>query len=75
MAQATLTGPLAGAVLALLGLVLLVAPASSLYRKNRSVIRRRSSGPPVPLWATIFFRVLGALLLAFAGVLIWPAVQ
>lgn len=69
----TFTGPVAGAAVAVLGLVLLLAPASSLYRKNRIVIRRSKAEPPPPLWATIFFRVLGVLLLVLATALIWPA--
>lgn len=69
----SLTGPWAGVVVAGLGLMLLLAPASWLYRKNRLVVRRASS--PVPLWATVFYRVLGLLLLALAAALLWPALQ
>lgn len=68
-----LTGPWAGVVVAILGLILLFAPASALYNKNRMVIRQSRPAPPAPLWAIIFFRVLGVLLLALAAALIWPA--
>ena len=71
--EMTLTGPVAGAAVAVLGLVLLFAPANTLYRKNRLVFRRSRPEPPPPLWATLFFRVLVALLLALAAALIWPA--
>lgn len=59
-----LTGPLAGAVVAGLGLMLLFARPSWLYRSQN-----------VPLWATIFYRFLGLLLLALATALLSPALQ
>ncbi len=66
-----LTGPWAGVVVAGLGLILLLAPPSLLFRKRRLVVRPRKK-EPVPLWATVFFRVLGILLLALAAALLWP---
>lgn len=71
----SMTGPAAGAIVMLLGLVLLFAPANLLYRGNRPVVRRRGPDPPVPGWAKAFFRVLGLLLLALGAALIWPALQ
>ncbi len=68
-----LTGPWAGIVVAGLGLMLLFAPSSWLYRRNRLVVRPANS--PVPRWATVFYRALGLLLLALAAALLWPALQ
>ncbi len=69
----TLTGPWAGIGVAFLALILLFTPARFLYYKNRMFVRHARPDPPVPLWAKIFFRVLGLLLLALAAALIWPA--
>lgn len=69
----TLTGPWAGLVVAVVALILLLAPASRLYRGNQLVTRRTARSEPAPLWATVFFRLLGLLLLALAAALILPS--
>lgn len=70
----SLSGAWAGVVVAGLALLLLLAPPGWLYRTRSPVIRSRRS-EPVPRWATIFFRLLGLVLLALAAALMWPTLQ
>ena len=71
----TLQGPLAGAVVAIIGLYLLFAPIEKLARKPSPVKRRRLSKQEVPTWMKVFFRALGLVLLALAGVLLAPVIS
>ncbi len=67
----TLQGPLAGLVVAGLALFLLLAPIGMLA-KRRSPVAARTRQEPAPLWMTLFFRGLGLVLLALAGILLCP---
>ena len=69
----SLQGPMAGAVIVLLGLYLLFAPIELLARKPSPVKHRRPlRKEPVPLWMKIFFRGLGVVLLVGGGFLVAP---
>ena len=69
----SLQGPMAGAVMAVIGLYLLFAPIELLARKPSPVKRRRPlKKGSVPLWMKIFFRTLGLLMVAFGGLLAAP---
>ncbi len=74
----SLQGPLAGVVVAAVGLYLLFAPVERLARKSSPLKRQArlpSSRKSVPLWMTVFFRSLGILLLVLAGLLLAPLIR
>lgn len=68
----TVQGPLAGLVVAAIGLYLLLAPIDRLARKPSALGRRRYAKQAVPAWMRVFFRALGLVLLALAGLLLAP---
>ncbi len=70
--QVSLQGPMAGAVVAILGLYLLFGPIEQLARKPSPVKRRRLAKQDVPTWMKVFFRGLGIVLLVLAGLLLAP---
>jgi hypothetical protein len=67
-----LQGPLAGAVVAVIGLYLLFGPIEKLARKPSPIKRRSTIKQDVPTWMKVFFRALGLVLLALAGLLLAP---
>lgn len=71
----TLQGPLAGVVLAILGLYLLFGPIEQLARKPSPVKRARTVKQAVPTWMKVFFRGLGIALLVLAGLLLAPTIR
>lgn len=71
----TLQGPLAGAVVAIIGLYLLFAPIERLARKPSPIKQRRRTTQNVPAWMRVFFRGLGIVLLVLAGLLLAPLVR
>ena len=70
--EISLQGPMAGAVVAVVGLYLVFGPIEQLARKPSPVKRRRLARQDVPTWMTVFFRGLGIVLLALAGLLLAP---
>jgi hypothetical protein len=72
MAGISFQGPMAGAVLAVLGLYLLLGPIEQLARRPSPLRRRRPSKQAVPTWMKFFFRGLGIALLGLAGLLLAP---
>ena len=73
--RVTLQGPLAGAVVAIIGLYLLFAPIEKLARKPSPFKQRRPAGQHVPTWMKVFFRGLGLVLLVLAGLLLAPLIR
>jgi uncharacterized membrane protein YhhN len=76
--EISLQGPMAGAVLAIVGVYLLFGPIETLARKPspiRREYRRKLTKQDVPIWMQVFFRGLGIVLLVVAGVLLAPLVQ
>ena len=72
--RVTLQGPLAGAVVAIIGLYLLFAPIEKLARKRSPIKRRSTIEQDVPAWMKVFFRGLGIALLVLAGLLLAPLI-
>ena len=70
--EVSLKGPLAGAVLALVGLYLVFGPIEQLAGKPSTFKRRRPARREVPTWMKVFFRGLGVVLLGLAGLLLAP---
>jgi hypothetical protein len=67
---------MAGAVVAILGLYLLLGPLEQLARRPSSIKREfRGRTPSVPTWMKVFFRGLGIILLVLAGLLLAPVFQ
>ena len=73
--ETTFQGPMAGAVVAILGLYLLFGPIETLARKPSPVKRRRMSKQDVPTWMKVFFRGLGLVLLVLGGLLLAPLLR
>lgn len=74
----TLQGPLAGAVVAIIGLYLLFGPIEKLARKPSPIkreYRRKMTKQDVPTWMKMFFRGLGIALLILAGLLLAPVIR
>ena len=72
--EISLPRPMAGMVVAVIGLYLLFGPIEHLARKpSRIQIEYRSKN--VPTWTKVFFRGLGIVLLALAAVLLAPLVR
>ncbi len=71
----TLQGPLAGAVVAILGLYLLFGPIEKLARKPSPIKGRSTIKEDVPTWMKVFFRGLGIALLVLAGLLLAPLIR
>ena len=70
--EISLQGPMAGAVVATVGLYLVFGPIEQLARKPSPVKRRRPNKQDVPTWMRLFFRGLGVVLLVLAGLLLAP---
>ena len=73
----SLQGPMAGAVLAILGLYLLFGPIERLAQRPSLVkreFRRKMTKGDVPTWMRVFFRGLGLALLVLAGLLLAPLI-
>jgi hypothetical protein len=73
-----LQGPMAGALLAVIGLYLLFGPIEKLAQKPSSIrreYRSRLKAKDVPTWMKVFFRGLGIVLLALAGLLLAPLIR
>lgn len=70
----SLQGPMAGVVMAILGLYLLFGPIEQLAHKP-SPIKRKSRPKDVPTWMKVFFRGLGIVLLVVAALLLAPVVR
>lgn len=70
-----LQGPLAGAVVAVIGLYLLFGPIENLARKPSPVKRPKLRKQDVPTWMKVFFRGLGIALLVLAGLLLAPLIR
>lgn len=70
--QISLQGPLAGLVVAILGLFLVFGPVEQLARRPSRFKRGRLTRQDVPMWMRLFFRGLGVVLLLLAGLLLAP---
>ncbi len=70
----SLQGPMAGLVVAVMGLYLLFGPIEYLARKP-SPIKREVRPENVPTWMKVFFRGLGIVLLILAARLLAPLVR
>ena len=68
-------GPIAGAIAALIGLYLLLAPIGLLARKPSPVERRPLCPDEIPTWMKVFFRGLGLALIALGIALLAPVVH
>ncbi len=71
----SLQGPLAGGVVAILGLYLLFGPIEKLALKPSPIKRRRTTEQDVPTWMKVFFRGLRIALLVFAALLLAPVIR
>lgn len=73
-----LQGPMAGVVLAALGLYLVFGPIERLAQKPSPIkreFRPRLTKDTVPTWMRLFFRGLGIALLILAGLLLAPLIR
>ena len=73
-----LQGPMAGVVLAALGLYLVFGPIERLAQKPSPIkreFRPRVTKDTVPTWMRVFFRGLGIALLILAGLLLAPLIR
>jgi hypothetical protein len=71
----TLQGPLAGAVVVIIGLYLLFGPIEKLARKPSPIKRRRMTKQDVSTWMKVFFRGLGLVLLVLGVLLLAPVIR
>lgn len=71
----SLQGPMAGVVVAILGLYLSFAPIERLAHKPSPIRRKTKTPENVPTWMKVFFRGLGIALLVLAALLLAPLIR